>query len=89
MGNPKERLEEIKDEIKELMEEAKHLVRRHADQIVYEQARSYWIPHILMALDKDHDYLGSSMFTMEDTICQMDDDEEDEESEDEEEYQRV
>ena len=60
------RFEEIRDEIKELVYEARGMLPRNS--IEYERAKSYWIPHILMALDSDHDYLGGSMFTMQDTI---------------------
>ena len=31
-------------------------------------AKSYWLAHIVTALDKDHGYLGGSMGTMQDTI---------------------
>jgi hypothetical protein len=62
-----ERLTEIKDEIKALMDEALQIVRR-ADHMTYEQARAYWYPHLIMALDKEHGYLGGSMFTMQDAI---------------------
>lgn len=60
-----ERLEEIRDELKELIEEAKNLVRGTHQ---YERARSYWIPHILGAIDKDNEYMGGSMINMQDTI---------------------
>ena len=74
------RLEDIKEEIKELMHEAKRLVQSGAKKanrpIIYERAKSYWLPHIFMALDKDHDYLGGSMTTMEDTINEIGDDDE-------------
>jgi hypothetical protein len=60
------RLQDIKDEIKELVYEAQDLIPR--DTIEFSRAKSYWLPHILMALDKDHDYLGGSMFTMQETV---------------------
>jgi hypothetical protein len=70
-----ERLVEIKDEIKNLIQEAQHLVNDFSSQFgarhIYERARSYWIAHLLTALDKDNDYLGGSMQTMEDTIQEI------------------
>ena len=74
-----ERLANIKDEIKELIREAKGIVRFKGG-ITYERARSYWLAHIIMALDKDHEFLGGSMFTMQDTIKEMKDAEEAEEA---------
>lgn len=65
-GNEKaDRLEEIKDEIKGLMAEAENLLRGTREGDV---AKSYWLAHIVTALDKDHGYLGGSMGTMQDTI---------------------
>jgi hypothetical protein len=63
---------EIKDKIKELVYEAQDILERGT--ITYNRARSsrsYWIPHILMELDKDHDWLGGSMCTMQNTIDEM------------------
>lgn len=65
-----DRLEEIKEELLTLMDEAKHLVRS-GENLTYERARSYWIPHVIMALTKEHEYLGGSMVTMEDTIEEL------------------
>ena len=66
-----ERLKEIKDELKELVGEAEGLVRHLGRGMSFERARSYWIPHLRMAIDKDHDFLGGSMYTMEDTIREI------------------
>ena len=71
-----ERLLEIKDEIKELVNEAMSLLPR--DGMTRSRAEAYWQPHILMALDKDHGYLGGSMETLQDAIDEMENgDEED------------
>jgi len=72
-----ERLDEIRNQIKDLVYEARDLLRHEG--ITWDRANSYWYAHILMALDKEHDYLGSSMVTMEDTIYELDYDEEEEE----------
>ena len=60
----KYRFEEIKEQIKELLEEAIELVPDHAR----DRADSYWYAHISMALDEDHGYMGGSMCSMQDTI---------------------
>ena len=58
-----ERIREIADEIRELLAEAIDLT--DYDSGAYSRARSYWYPHILIALGGDHGYLGSSMCSME------------------------
>jgi hypothetical protein len=70
------RFEEIKDQIKELLDEAIDLV---PDGGVKERAQSYWYSHITTALDDDHEYMGGSMCTMEDTLNEFDEEEYDEE----------
>jgi hypothetical protein len=52
--------------------EAKDLVRAGfgGNSVGYERAK-YWIAAIETALDKDHDWLGGNMFTMEDTIQEL------------------
>jgi hypothetical protein len=71
-----DRLEEIKDEMLELLHEARRLVRTTAER---SRAESYWLPHIEMALHDDHEYLGGSMCTMTDTIAGLRDQNPDEE----------
>jgi len=70
-------LHDIKEEIKDLMENAQNLLR---GTYAEDGANSYWVPHILMALDKEHDWLGGSMLTLQDSIDELleADDEEDE-----------
>tara|TARA_B100001057_G_scaffold475028_1_gene541356 strand:+ start:82 stop:351 length:270 start_codon:yes stop_codon:yes gene_type:complete len=70
----KNRLKEIKEQIKELLEEAINLVPDHERA----RAKCYWYAHISMALDEDHGYLGSSMYSMQDTIKEFDEAEEEE-----------
>ncbi|KKL97253.1 hypothetical protein LCGC14_1836370 [marine sediment metagenome] len=69
-SNDADRLSEIRDQIKELMGEAKSLLH-NSDDKVWNRARSYWYPHIIMALDSEHEFLGGSMVTMQDTIDEM------------------
>lgn len=70
-----DRLGEIKDEIKELVEEARATVALafpdHSNR-----ARRTWIARIRMALDEDHEWVGRQ-HTLEDTLyeieCDLDD----------------
>ena len=64
------RLDEIKNEIKELMNEARSILQ-HGDERTWARAKGYWYAHIVSALDKEHDYMGNSMVTMQDTIDEM------------------
>jgi hypothetical protein len=75
MNNNKYRFEEIICEIKELLEEAINLVPDHARS----RANAYWYAHISTSLDNDHDYMGGSMCSMQDTSEQFYEEEEDEE----------
>jgi len=63
-----ERLEEIKDEISELLEEAADLLPRG---IMRDRANAYWYAQIRMALDDDHEYLGSGSHTIQDSIDEL------------------
>jgi hypothetical protein len=69
------RLEEIRDEMLELLEEAKKIVRdkRKTHRMVYERMMSYWYPHIKMGLTSDHEFLGSDT-NMQEAIDAIDGD---------------
>lgn len=74
------RIGEIIEEIKELVDEAYKTIPPGRER---ERAKGYWRAHILMALDNDHDYLGKETCTMKDSADSLDlPDEETEESED-------
>lgn len=64
------RLKEIHEQMLELLEEAKTIVRHKKDthRSVYERMKAYWHPHIQMALTKDHEYLGNDGATMEEAV---------------------
>lgn len=64
---------DIKEEIKELVKEALSMVKQSAatNNQAYDRARSYWYPHILMALDDDHGYMGQSTTSMESTYEEL------------------
>jgi hypothetical protein len=55
------RLEEIRDEMLSLLEEAKQIVRskKKTNRMTYERMMAYWYPHIQMALTSEHDFCGS------------------------------
>ena len=36
-----------------------------------QRAKAYWLAHVTMALTRDHDYLGGSMVTMQDTLTEL------------------
>ncbi len=66
-----ERLAEIKEEIKQLLEEAHDQIRNGEDYLAVRRAESYWYSHIRVSLDKEHGCLGGSMWTMQDTIDEI------------------
>lgn len=71
-----ERLEEIQAELKELAEEAMQIVRwncneEHRCSILHERAKAYWYPQLVMSLGDDHNYMESSMCSLQDTIKDM------------------
>ncbi len=68
----RERLNEIKEQMLELLDEAKNLI---PEGMTKERARCYWYAHIKTALLKEHEYLGGSLVTMEDTINELDEEE--------------
>jgi hypothetical protein len=61
------RLVNIQNEMLELLDEASRLVRNNGGQ-EWERAKAYWVAQISMALSNNHNYVGGSMCTMEDTI---------------------
>jgi hypothetical protein len=70
------RLREIQDKLKSLVDEALQIVHQSGNRLEYDRAKGYWHPHIIMALSKDSDYLGASMFTLEETIYALEEDKE-------------
>jgi hypothetical protein len=66
-----ERMEEIKEEIKELLDESRFILKNADNRMTYERASSYWLAHIVTSLDNDHDYLGGSMCTLQDSIDEL------------------
>jgi len=68
--NGKEKLQEIKDRIKDLMRESMMILRAN-DKRQVDKFRIYAYAHIITALDNDHQYLGGSMVTFQDIIDGM------------------
>jgi hypothetical protein len=71
----KERLIEIKEQMLELLDEAKDLL---PEGMAKERARCYWYAHIKTAILKEHEHLGGSLVTMDDTIIELEEESEDE-----------
>jgi endonuclease/exonuclease/phosphatase family metal-dependent hydrolase len=61
-----DRLEEIKDEMWRLNDEAMDILRGSTEE---DRARSYWYAHIQGALDKENSqYMGGSMYDLQSAI---------------------
>ncbi|GAB1372817.1 hypothetical protein MASR1M45_28800 [Candidatus Kapaibacterium sp.] len=63
-----ERLTEIKEQMLELLEEAKDLL---PEGMTKERAKCYWYAHIKTAILKEHEFLGGSLVTVDDTISEL------------------
>ena len=66
-----ERILEISEEIRDLLQEAMGLISDNGTDFDYHRARSYWYGHILIALGGDHGYMGRSMCSMADTAEEL------------------
>lgn len=80
-----DRLDEIKDEMLELLEEAADIVK-DSGSFERQRMKSNWYARVKIALVNEHEYVGGSMCSMEDTIEALegvvsDEDEEDWDSE--------
>lgn len=71
-----ERLTEIKEQMLELLEEAKDLI---PEGMTKERAKCYWYAHIKTAILKEHEFLGGSLVTVDDTISELGEDSEEDE----------
>ena len=72
-----EELEYVQEQMIDLIDQASRLVSGTSEDGA---AQAYWVAHIKTALSNDHEYMGGSMTTMQDTIDALrngDDDEED------------
>ena len=75
------RLEQIKEEVLNLIYEAKDIIQSKGQGNTYLRAYSYWIPHVIIALTREHEWGSGSIVCMEDTIEELKDDYYDEEIE--------
>ena len=58
------RLREIAEKIRDLADEAMHLVRTGGNLIAERRSRHYWFAQIRMAVDNDHTFLGTGTYTI-------------------------
>lgn len=70
-----ERLLQIREQMDELLDESKDILESIPHEVdggmTWERAKLYWWAHIVTALSREHDYLGSSMFTMQDAVEEL------------------
>ena len=69
-------LQDMRDDMLTLLDQMESLIQGADVGMAYNRAKAYWIPHVRMALTKEHSYLGGSMVDCEDTINEMYEDEE-------------
>ena len=74
-------LDILKSVIKECTLKAQDVV---AGTYVEDQAMSYCIPHILMSLDNENDYIGESLYSFQEAIDELTDGLEDDDEDDDE-----
>ena len=68
-------LGEIQSQILELVEQARALLRNNQYQGALMRAESYWIAQVISAISNNHDYLGKSIVSLQDTIEEIENDE--------------
>lgn len=64
-------LDRLRGEMLELLAEMKEVIGDADNQQAAKRANTYWIPHVTMALTKDHQWLGGSMVDCDDTIEEL------------------
>lgn len=65
------RLEEIRSEMMDLLEESMNIIRMSGNRSVYERAKSYWIGAIDAGLGEGQ-YVDRYEYTMAKTIAELD-----------------
>ena len=73
-------LEELRQELLQGLDRAAQLLRAAGCEGARARAEAYWLAHARMALTREHQYLGGSMVTMDDTIAELRRDEEEDEA---------
>jgi hypothetical protein len=68
-------LKDIQTQMEDLAFQAKELVRhlKSDDQtsLIGERAYAYWLPHIMMEVTEEHEWMGNSMCGMYDTVREL------------------
>ncbi|MCK4120548.1 hypothetical protein G7939_04655 [Ralstonia solanacearum] len=77
-NNVVEELTEIKEQMLELIENARGLLKSGGFGSALDRAEDYWIAHLTMAISDDHGYLGRSGCTLQDTIEELESGEDEE-----------
>ena len=65
------RLEQKLIELKMIMDDIVDIVDSIECSHIKNRAQSYWIPHIYMAVDNEHQWMGGSMVTGMDTVEEL------------------
>jgi len=81
-----ERLEDIRAEMMDLLDEAKNIIRQSGNKSVYERAKAYWIGHIDSGLGGG-DYVDTYDYTFEKTIKELQNETQENEEEDDNEHE--
>ena len=71
-------LQEILEGIQSLMDDAEYLLQGTQAE---SRAKAYWVAHIRMAMDDEHQYLGGSMCNIQATINELREEEDGDEDE--------
>jgi len=69
-GEDAEEMTRLKEEIKDLVEQLYDVIPNGDAK---NRAKAYWYPHIMMALDNDHMWMGGGNTTVQDTIEELSD----------------
>ncbi|WP_247664420.1 hypothetical protein [Ralstonia pseudosolanacearum] len=77
-----EELTEIQQQMLELIENARGLLKAGGFGSALDRAEDYWIAHLTCAISHDHGYLGRSGCTLQDTIEEIESGEGEDEEDD-------
>ncbi|MDO3514884.1 hypothetical protein Q3P06_23620 [Ralstonia pseudosolanacearum] len=79
-NNVVEELTEIKEQMLELIQSARGLLKAGGLRSALDRAEDYWLAQLTMAISDDHGYLGRSGCTLQDTIEEIESDEEEDDN---------
>ena len=69
------RLREIRDELRELVEEANDIIEKSPNKTIIGRWNSYGLPSLMMAIDEETEWIGGSMGCLEEIIKDLEEDE--------------